>query len=112
MDGAIVLRWKGIVPGREAKGFEVFANFQAYIEGLMKAGRVRTNEVYFSLTGSDGAFFVENVEIFELLEDTQTSYTSSRRLPPGTYYVHLSGLDEPCFYSGAVPCASTRAFFP
>jgi hypothetical protein len=64
------------------------------------------------LTGSDGAFFFENVEIFDLLEDTQTSYTSSRRLPPGAYYVHLSGLDEPCFYSGACPVREYSSILP
>jgi hypothetical protein len=54
-------------------------------------------------TGSDGYFFDENVEAFDVLTDTQTSWTDTSQLDPGTYYVHIGGLDEPCFYAGKCP---------
>lgn len=55
--------------------------------------------------GTDGSFFTENTVLFDLLEDGQTFYTSSdKRLKTGaTYYVHMSGLDRPCFFASACP---------
>lgn len=55
--------------------------------------------------GTDGSFFSENRVLFDLLDDGQTVYTSSdTRLKTGiTYYVHINGLDEPCFYASACP---------
>jgi hypothetical protein len=50
-------------------------------------------------TSSDGYFFFENVQEFEVLEDTQTSYVGNYQLEPGTYYVHVAGFDESC-----LPC--------
>lgn len=50
--------------------------------------------------GSDGSFFDENVKLFDTLEDTQTTYLASRRLDPGTYFVHVAGVDWPCFVGG------------
>ena len=52
-------------------------------------------------TGSDGYFFKEHVVLFDLLDDAQTSYLSTERIPPGTYYVHVAGFDEEC-----LPCAA------
>ena len=46
--------------------------------------------------GTDGAFWMENVEEFDLLEDDQTRYLSTSRLDPGTYYVHVSSFDPEC----------------
>jgi hypothetical protein len=54
-------------------------------------------------TGSDGYFFFENVKAFDVLTDTQTSWTDTFQLDPGTYYVHIAGLDEPCFLAGKCP---------
>jgi len=54
-------------------------------------------------TGSDGYFFFENVKAFNVLEDTQTSWTSTFQLDAGTYYVHIGGLDDPCFMAGLCP---------
>jgi hypothetical protein len=54
-------------------------------------------------TGSDGYFFNENVKAFDVLTDTQTSWTDTFQLDPGTYYVHIAGLDEPCFLAGKCP---------
>lgn len=55
--------------------------------------------------GTDGNFFSENVVDFDLLEDTQTFFTSSStRLKTGvTYYVHVSGIDIPCYYADGCP---------
>jgi hypothetical protein len=56
------------------------------------------------MQGSDGAFFIENVKLFETLNDGQTTFLSSSTvLMPGIYYVHVSGFDEPCFFAGACP---------
>jgi hypothetical protein len=54
---------------------------------------------------TDGSFVFENVVFFELLEAGQTSYATSRnRLKTGVdYYVHLSGIDWPCFFIFACP---------
>jgi hypothetical protein len=41
-------------------------------------------------TGSDGYFFTENVEAFDTLEASQTTWLSSSRLKPGNYYVHVA----------------------
>ena len=52
---------------------------------------------------TDGSFFNENVKAFDTLEPTQTSWVSGYQLDPGTYYVHVAGLDEPCFYADQCP---------
>ncbi len=54
-------------------------------------------------TSTDGRFFFENVVVFDTLDDTQTNWVYNGQLDPGTYYVHVSGLDEPCFYAGQCP---------
>lgn len=53
--------------------------------------------------GSDGYFFSENVELFDVLNDLQTSYLSGTGLQPGIYYVHVSGHDTSC-----TPCPITE----
>lgn len=64
----------------------------------------KTIEVATSpVTASDGSFFAENREAFDLLGDAQTSWLSAYKLDPGTYYVHVAGLDEPCFYADLCP---------
>jgi hypothetical protein len=57
-------------------------------------------------TSSDGYFFFENVlaaGAFDTLADTQTTWVFNFQSKPGTYYVHIAGLDVACFYSGACP---------
>ena len=51
------------------------------------------------ITSTDGYFFSENVELFDTLEDYQTTYVSNSQLDPGTYYVHVGGYDSLC-----LPC--------
>ena len=48
-------------------------------------------------TGADGAFVPENLTQSSWLDSTQTSpWTSLDPLAPGTYYIHLSGLESNC----------------
>jgi len=49
-------------------------------------------------TGSDGRFFGEKLEGYDVLEREQTSYVASHQLDPGTYYVHVGTLDNSCSY--------------
>ena len=67
MNGAIVVRWGASIPGREAKGLEVFANAVAHFEGLLKAGRIHSHKEFFSVTGGDGGFMIVEGELSELL---------------------------------------------
>ncbi|MBA3365511.1 MAG: hypothetical protein H0U03_06965 [Actinobacteria bacterium] len=43
---------------------------------------------------TSGAFFRENVVVFEQLREGQTSWVGERQLAPGTYYVHVAGWDN------------------
>jgi hypothetical protein len=54
-------------------------------------------------TSTDGYFFFENVKAFDVLEETQTSWLYNFQLDPGVYYVHIGGLDMPCFLAGLCP---------
>jgi hypothetical protein len=54
-------------------------------------------------TSTDGYFFSENVKAFDVLEDSQTRWVYNFQLDPGTYYVHIAGIDEPCFFAGLCP---------
>jgi hypothetical protein len=54
-------------------------------------------------TASDGYFFSENVVSFDTLEPTQTSWTYGFQEEPGTYYVHIAGIDTPCFLASQCP---------
>ena len=54
--------------------------------------------------GPDGYYFLaENRKVFDGLEDTQTSWTDTYSIDPGTYYVHVVGFDEACFYANLCP---------
>jgi hypothetical protein len=54
-------------------------------------------------TSTDGYFFFENVKAFDTLEDAQTNWVYNSQLDPGLYYVHIAGIDEPCFFNGMCP---------
>ena len=68
MQGALVISWGGLVPGREAKGMEVFSSALQYFEGLSKEGRIHGHREYFALTGASdrGGFMLVDGEIEEL----------------------------------------------
>ena len=61
MNGAVVIRWGASVPGREAKGLEVFGNAVMRFEEYLKAGRIHSHREFFSLTGQDGGFMIVEV---------------------------------------------------
>jgi hypothetical protein len=54
-------------------------------------------------TSTDGYFFSENVKAIDILERAQTHWVYNLQLDPGTYYLHIAGLDEPCFFAGLCP---------
>ena len=58
MNGATVIRWGAAVPGREAKGLEVFGNAIEYFEGLSKKGTIQGHREYIALTGEAGGFML------------------------------------------------------
>jgi hypothetical protein len=66
MNGAIMIRWGTNVPGREAKGLEVFSSAINRFETLTKEGRLHGHREYVSLTGRDGGFAVLEGEVAEL----------------------------------------------
>jgi hypothetical protein len=68
MNGATVIRWGASVPGREAKGLEVFGDALSYFEGLSKKGRIQGHREYLSLTGREGGFMIVEGDTAELLK--------------------------------------------
>ena len=68
MKGAIQISWKAGIPGREAKGLEVFGTAVARFEGLAKQGRIHAHQEYFAVTGTDGGFMLVTGELDELLK--------------------------------------------
>ena len=70
MNGAIHISWKASIPGREAKGLEVFGSAIARFEGLAKQGRIHAHQEYFAVTGAEGGFMIVTGELAELLKIT------------------------------------------
>lgn len=68
MNGAIQISWKQSVPGREAKGIDVFGEAVTRFEGLAKQGRIHSHQEYFAVTGSEGGFMLVTGELDELLK--------------------------------------------
>jgi hypothetical protein len=52
MNGALIVSWGANVPGREAKGLEVFGKALAHFDELAKKGRIHGHKEYLSLTGN------------------------------------------------------------
>lgn len=67
MNGATVIRWGANVPGREAKGLEVFGKAIEHFEGLSKTGRIHGHREYIALTGTAGGFMLLEGDTKELL---------------------------------------------
>ena len=67
MNGAIKISWAASVPGREAKGLEVFGKAVERFEGLAKQGRIHAHQEFFAVTGADGGFMLVSGELAELL---------------------------------------------
>jgi hypothetical protein len=66
MTGAVLVRWGANVPGREAKGLEVFGNAIERFEQLAKKGRIHSHNEYVALTGKAGGFMIIEGEVEEL----------------------------------------------
>ena len=80
MNGALIVSWGANVPGREAKGLEVFSKALAHFDALAKSGRIHGHKEYIALTGNvdklAGVMVIEG-PVDELLklqteEDTRT----------------------------------------
>ena len=67
MNGATVIRWGAGVPGREAKGLEVFGKAIEYFEGLSKRGVIQGHREFIALTGEAGGFMLVEGETKALL---------------------------------------------
>ena len=67
MNGAMQISWKASVPGREAKGLDVFGAALERFEGLLKQGRISSHEEYFAVTGGDGGFMLIRGELEDLV---------------------------------------------
>lgn len=67
MNGAMQICWKASVPGREAKGLDVFGAALERFEGLLKQGRIHSHEEYFAVTGGDGGFMLIRGDLEELI---------------------------------------------
>src|SRR5262252_300155 len=52
MNGALIVTWGSNVPGREAKGLEVFGKALAHFDELAKKGRIHGHKEYVTLTGN------------------------------------------------------------
>ena len=59
-------------------------------------------------TDANGWFASNNVVIFETVGPAQTTWTASRALAPGRYYLHIAGFDPECFYGGRCPVRESR----
>lgn len=68
MNGALHISWKAGIPGREAKGLDVFGSAVARFEAFAKQGRIHTHQEYFAVTGEEGGFMLVTGELDELLK--------------------------------------------
>jgi hypothetical protein len=67
MNGAIHISWKASIPGREAKGLEVFGKAVERFEGLAKQGRIHSHQEFFAVTGAEGGLMLITGDLHELL---------------------------------------------
>jgi hypothetical protein len=68
MNGLIHISWKAAVPGREAKGLEVFGAAVTRFEELAKSGRIDGHTEYFSVTGAEGGVMLVTGNLDEILK--------------------------------------------
>lgn len=72
MQGSIVARWTGIVPGREAAAMQGMRDINAFYDKLVAEGRVTDYAWYFSTHGGDGLFIARG-EMEQLMAIAQES---------------------------------------
>ena len=69
MQGAVVYRWSGIVPGRERAAIQLMRDSNAYSDRMVAEGRVTDWAWYVS--GQGGAsYFIARGEMEQLMADT------------------------------------------
>jgi hypothetical protein len=102
MNGAIIITWGSNVPGREAKGLEVFGKALAHFDSLAKSGRIHGHKEYLALTGNVdqlAGFMVVEGPVEELLkiqteEATRTLLIEGASITKGFTVTVTSGGDE------------------
>lgn len=53
---------------------------------------------------SDGSFWRENVVLVDRVNGSDTRWLYAEQVPPGTYYVHVQGLDNSCLSTEGRAC--------
>jgi hypothetical protein len=66
MEGAILITWGGLVPGREELAWQVMGNAWEYFKRLQEEGRISSFRVWGALTGGLGAMALVEGELEEL----------------------------------------------
>jgi hypothetical protein len=66
MQGAVVIRWEATIPGRGAKGLEVFGQAVARFEGFAKQCHISAHGECFAVSGANGGFMLVERELTEL----------------------------------------------
>lgn len=102
MNGAIIITWGSNVPGREAKGLEVFGKALAHFDALAKSGRIHGHKEYLALTGNVdqlAGFMVVEGPLEELLkiqteEATRALLIEGASITKGFTATVTSGGDE------------------
>ena len=61
-----MVRWGASIPGREAKGLEVFGSAIERFEQHAKSGRIHSHKEYIALTGRSGGFMLVEGDVAEL----------------------------------------------
>jgi List-Bact-rpt repeat protein len=51
----------------------------------------------------DGDFYSGGIQDDEALQPALTTWTSQAAFDPGTYYVHVAGIDPVCYFAGQCP---------
>jgi hypothetical protein len=64
--GAVKVSWGASIPGREAKGLEVFGAAVQRFEEMAKSGRIHGHREYMALTGRSGGFMLIEGQVEEL----------------------------------------------
>jgi hypothetical protein len=67
MTGALMIRWTGVVRGREGKALEVYGRALELYEGLAEEGRLSGHRDYLAVTGQGGGFVLVEGPLAELL---------------------------------------------
>jgi hypothetical protein len=93
--GAVVIRWGANIPGREAKGLEVFMSAIERFEQFAKSGRIHSHKEFIALTGKSGGFMIIEGDVDELqkilVEPETLSLNSKAEAIVGDFEIQLYG---------------------